>query len=62
MSKDLVFGLAAVGCLVLIIILYLVFRHERTNDGYQGAVGALRSYSPGEYDEIGGVPRGLGWV
>ncbi len=62
MHKNLMVGLIAVSCLVTALIIYLIVRHERTNDGYQGAVGALRPSSPGEYDDIGGVPRGLGWV
>ena len=64
MSKNLILGLSITGILVVVIIVYLIVRYERKNNGerYQGAVGALRPYSPGEYDAIGGVPRGLGWV
>ncbi len=63
MRKDFILGLVTVTCLVLILIVYLVIRHEKTNkDGYQAAIGALRPSSPGEYNYIGGVPRGLAWV
>ena len=31
-------------------------------EDYQAAIGALRPSYPGEYEDIGGVPRGLGWV
>ena len=64
MRKDLILGLSVVGLLVVVIIVYLIARHELKNKGesYQGAVGALRPSSPGEYDDIGGVPSGLGWV
>ena len=65
MHKDLMIGLASVGALVLGLIIYLVVRHERykrRRDNYEAAIGALRPSYPGEYKDIGGVPRGLGWL
>jgi hypothetical protein len=65
MRKDLKIGLLAVGALVLFLVIYLIVRHEkyrRHRDNYQAAIGALRPSYPGEYEDIGGIPRGLGWV
>ena len=65
MRKDLRIGLLAVGALVLFIVIYLIIRHEKygsRRDNYQAAIGALRPSHPGEYEDIGGAPRGLGWV
>ena len=62
MQKDLMIGLVSVGALVIGLIIYLIIRHEKYKDNYGAAVGALRPSYPGEYDDIGGVPRGLGWL
>jgi len=61
MRKDFIFGLSTVGLLLVLVIIYLVIR-KNNSDHYQAAIGALRPSHPGEYEDIGGVPRGLGWV
>ena len=62
MNRSLKIGLLFIGALVLTLIIYLIIRHEKYKDNYEAAIGALRPSYPGEYDDIGGVPRGLGWV
>ena len=58
MRKDLILGLSVVGLLVVVIIVYLIARHELKNKGESYHAGrALIPSSPGEYDDIGGVPR-----
>lgn len=57
MLKYLLLGIILISILVIVLIIYLI-RFEK----YQASIGALRPSYPGEYKEIGGVPRGLGWV
>ena len=63
MCQGLVIGLLTVGAVVALgLLIYLAVRRERYPDRYQASIGALRPSYPGEYKDIGGIPRGLGWL
>jgi hypothetical protein len=62
MKRNLKIGLISIGALVLTLIIYLIIRYETYRDNYGAAIGALRPSHPGEYEDIGGIPSGLGWV
>lgn len=50
-------------CLIILLIFLVIKKHEKYTDRQNmAAIGALRSSHPDEYNIIGGIPKGLGWL